>query len=376
MAYSPYPGYPPSGGYGPPPSHHYPPPPAGYGPPPSGYPPPPAGYGPPPAGYGPPPAGYGPPPAGYGQPPPGYPPPPAYPGYPPPPAYGPPPSYPPPAGYPGYPPPPGPYGAYGGYGYPPPSRERSRSRSPRREVTGPGNKYTCRFFIGIANEPGFKVAKRIIGSNGSKMKKIVSDSGGTAKLRLRGKGSGFKERDTDEESPEPLQLCISCPDRPGYDIARRCAEDLLREVYAEYNDWCEEKGKSERAPDINMTEKHMAGADSSSAQDGASSKYSGSGGKGKKNKKNNKPAKPGRQGGEESQAKADDVDRGEVNPNAPPPEEIDDLITERNNCRKKGDYQRADEIRDTLRDQGVVLSDEKGASGDGLVVTSWRYWND
>ena len=32
----------------------------------------------------------------------------------------------------------------------------------------------------------------------------------------------------------------------------------------------------------------------------------------------------------------------------------------------------ADEIRDDLKTRGVVLSDEKGAHGDGLTVTSWR----
>ena len=32
----------------------------------------------------------------------------------------------------------------------------------------------------------------------------------------------------------------------------------------------------------------------------------------------------------------------------------------------------ADEIRDDLKARGVVLSDEKGAHGDGLTVTSWR----
>ena len=49
----------------------------------------------------------------------------------------------------------------------------------------------------------------------------MKKSGDQAKLRLRGKGSGFAERDTGEESPEPLQLCISCPSQSGYDIARR-----------------------------------------------------------------------------------------------------------------------------------------------------------
>ncbi|CAE7182338.1 unnamed protein product, partial [Symbiodinium pilosum] len=50
------------------------------------------------------------------------------------------------------------------------------------------------------------------------------------------------ERDTNEESPEPLQLCISCPDQRGYDIARTCVEELLLNVYDEYEEYCEEHG--------------------------------------------------------------------------------------------------------------------------------------
>ncbi|CAJ1330711.1 unnamed protein product [Effrenium voratum] len=217
---------------------------------PYGHPPPDYGYG---YGYGGyPPPGYGgypppqhPPPYGYGAPP-GHPPPPSY-GYgPPPPGYPshgyPPPHWPPPPhGY--WPPPPG---AYPGY-YP---REPSRSRSPRRE-----GKYTCRFFIGIDNDDKFRVAKRIIGANGCNMKDIVKKSGDVAKLRLRGKGSGFAERDTGEESPEPLQLCISCPTQRGYDVARKCAEELLLSVYDEYEDWCSEKGLDVEMPTIRMTER-------------------------------------------------------------------------------------------------------------------------
>ncbi|CAE7270794.1 RE1 [Symbiodinium sp. KB8] len=246
-------------------SYHHPPPPHyGYAPPPpsgayaaqaasGGHPPPPAyGYG----SYPPPPDGHPahpprqeghPPPPAYGY----YPPhPPGYPGYPshgyPPPPHGwhPPPPH-------GYWPPPPPHG-YPGY-WPPP-REASRSRSPRRD-----GKYTCRFFIGIDNDDKFKVAKRIIGANGSNMKEIVKKSGDVAKLRLRGKGSGFAERDTNEESPEPLQLCISCPTQHGYEIARTCVEDLLLNVYDEYEDYCEEHGLECEPPIIRMTERHLAG---------------------------------------------------------------------------------------------------------------------
>ena len=77
------------------------------------------------------------------------------------------------------------------------------------------------------------------------------------------------------------------------------------------------------------------------------------------------PAKP----------KEEDVDRGEPPEGAPGVEEIEQLISDRNACRKRGEYTKADEIRDDLKTRGVVLSDEKGAHGDGLTVTSWRYWH-
>lgn len=78
------------------------------------------------------------------------------------------------------------------------------------------NKFTCRLDIQIPNEPGFKVAKRIIGYKGNNMKKVIdmwnTYSPGTKnliKLRLRGKGSGFIEKPENKESEEDLHLCVS-----------------------------------------------------------------------------------------------------------------------------------------------------------------------
>lgn len=53
------------------------------------------------------------------------------------------------------------------------------------------------------------------------------------------------------------------------------------------------------------------------------------------------------------------------------------MIEGRNEARKSGDYKRADEIRDYLKQVGVVLMDDKGARGNkrGNEVTKWRYWN-
>ena len=71
------------------------------------------------------------------------------------------------------------------------------------------NKFTCRYEIQIENEKEFQVARRIIGTKGCNMKKIIEDAIEQAygtranftesnanellKLRLRGKGSGYKE---------------------------------------------------------------------------------------------------------------------------------------------------------------------------------------
>jgi len=200
------------------------------------------------------------------------------------------------------------------------------------------------------------------------MKEIVKKSGGEAKLRLRGKGSGFVERDTGEESSEPLQLCISCPTSQGYDVARRCAEDLLLKVYDEYADFCTEQGREEAIPTIRMTEKHVDGGASGSGG-GASSAGGGARRGGARGGKKKKP-------GSVAATPRAIEDHGEPHDDAPSHEDIEKMISERNACRKRGEYDKADEIRDDLKEQGVVLSDEKGAHGNGLTVTSWRYWKE
>jgi len=200
------------------------------------------------------------------------------------------------------------------------------------------------------------------------MKDIVSKSGGDAKLRLRGKGSGFVERDTKSESHEPLQLCISCPRMEGYTISKRLCEALLMEVYAEYDKWCAGRGMSERAPRIRMTERHHTG-DATPGGQGAihNAPHRGDG---------QPPKKRRRQGGPSAGSQPADapVDRGEPPEGAPEPQEIEARIEARNEARRSSNFGEADRIRDDLKAKGVVLSDDKGRHGSGLAVTSWRYW--
>merc|ERR1719460_1799890 len=90
-------------------------------------------------------------------------------------------------------------------------------------------KYTCRFDIGIENDKEFQVARRIIGTKGANMKRIVKQS--EAKLRLRGQGSGYFEGAGQKESSEALQLCVSCTSLQGYNNAVKEVEELLKRTY-------------------------------------------------------------------------------------------------------------------------------------------------
>jgi hypothetical protein len=54
------------------------------------------------------------------------------------------------------------------------------------------------------------------------------------KLRLRGKGSGFKEGQNQQESEDPLNLCISSKYKEKYDYACSEMEILLKQVYEQF----------------------------------------------------------------------------------------------------------------------------------------------
>ena len=110
------------------------------------------------------------------------------------------------------------------------------------------NKFTCRYNVMIENDKHFQVAKKIIGSKGCNMKSIILEifnkfsqvygsklkQTDALKLRLRGKGSGFKEGPDQKESEEPLHLCISVKFEAIYQEACRLVENLLNKIYDDY----------------------------------------------------------------------------------------------------------------------------------------------
>ena len=107
-------------------------------------------------------------------------------------------------------------------------------------------KYTCKYEILIPNDKDFQVARRLIGSKGCNMKKILneckqnnnSNINDNIKLRLRGRGSGYKEGPQNKESDEPLHLCISTKNQEEMKKACGLVDDLLNKIYDEYKKYC------------------------------------------------------------------------------------------------------------------------------------------
>jgi len=118
------------------------------------------------------------------------------------------------------------------------------------ETKFPNHKYTCRYEIQIENDKEFQVVRRIIGSKGCNMKRIVeqcqnkwsNNHNDSVKLRLRGKGSGFKEGPNKQESNEPLHLCVSSKFPDKYNKACQLVSDLLDKIFEEYKRYCYKHG--------------------------------------------------------------------------------------------------------------------------------------
>lgn len=246
-------------------------------------------------------------------------------------------------------------------------------------------KYTCRFLIGIENDKEFQVVRRIIGAKGCNMKRIVKQT--EAKLRLRGVGSGYYEGAGQKESTEPLQLCVSCTSTSGYHTAVKMVEELLETVYNEYRSYCVEVGRT--APDLHATPQTVptgrggkdisvlsSGDDDDDFGDqGEGSIVAAKGGKerrprGRRSRGGKKSSEEGNKGGTKA------VERGDPPPMAPPVEEIEKMIDQRNEARRQCNFAEADRIRQSLHERGVALMDEPGARGKGTEVTTWRYWRE
>ena len=79
----------------------------------------------------------------------------------------------------------------------------------------------------------------IIGNKGTLLRNILFDNcikygDHTTKIRLRGKGSGYKEGPKNEESKDPMELCISSLNMISFSRCSIAIENLLLQIYCQY----------------------------------------------------------------------------------------------------------------------------------------------
>ena len=72
----------------------------------------------------------------------------------------------------------------------------------------------------------------------------------SVKLRLRGKGSGYKEGPQQKECDEPLHLCISTKTREQINKACFLVNKLLEKIHEEYKIFCKKYGKKPKCEKI------------------------------------------------------------------------------------------------------------------------------
>ena len=100
-------------------------------------------------------------------------------------------------------------------------------------------KYVSRYIVQIENEKNFPVTKMIIGNNGMYLRNILYNNcikygDQSTKIRLRGRGSGYKEGPNKEESKDPMELCISSLNPISFQRCSTEIENLLHQIYFKY----------------------------------------------------------------------------------------------------------------------------------------------
>merc|ERR1712224_593813 len=121
------------------------------------------------------------------------------------------------------------------------NQKRNGPRNHDRKMEPRPEKFLCRFPIGIEEDNRFRVVGRLIGPGGERVKQIALESG--AKLRIRGRGSNFREGPEQKESTDPLMMCVSAPSQSSFDCAVARVTELLETVHEQYREFCRAKGR-------------------------------------------------------------------------------------------------------------------------------------
>ncbi|KAL9050690.1 MAG: hypothetical protein Q9162_006487 [Coniocarpon cinnabarinum] len=122
---------------------------------------------------------------------------------------------------------------------PPPRDEVERDEYGRRKW--PEEKIP----IDLEPIPGFNLRAQVVGQGGVYVKHIQSETG--CRVQIKGRGSGFHERDTNAESDEPMYLHVSAPQPDQVSKGKDMCTDLLGSVKERYEDF-KHRGPANRGP--------------------------------------------------------------------------------------------------------------------------------
>lgn len=86
--------------------------------------------------------------------------------------------------------------------------------------------------VGLEPISGFNLRAQVVGRGGEHVKFIQQETG--CKVQIKGRGSGFLEPNSGQESEEPMYLHIAGPRPEGVANAKQLCEELLEKVKTDY----------------------------------------------------------------------------------------------------------------------------------------------
>lgn len=91
--------------------------------------------------------------------------------------------------------------------------------------------------VGLEPISGFNLRAQVVGRGGDNVKYIQQETG--CKVQIKGRGSGFMEPQSGQESEEPMYLHIAGPRPEGVARAKQLCDELLEKIKADYQDFKE-----------------------------------------------------------------------------------------------------------------------------------------
>lgn len=97
-----------------------------------------------------------------------------------------------------------------------------------------------KIFIDMPPIRGFHLRASVVGTGGSNVKFVQSET--RTRIQIKGQGSGFQEAGTDKESDEPMHLHVTGPDVAEVHRAKGMLEDLIASIRVKYEDFKQNGG--------------------------------------------------------------------------------------------------------------------------------------